>query len=33
MRQGIVEGRNNYLGGTIGLAEKLVIIRELIKKI
>jgi hypothetical protein len=33
MRQGVVEGRSNYLGGAIGLAEKLVTIRELIKKI
>jgi hypothetical protein len=33
MRQGVVEGKGNHLGGAIGLAEKLVIIRELVKKI
>jgi hypothetical protein len=33
VRQGVVEGRGNRLGGVVGLAEKLVIIRELVKKI
>jgi hypothetical protein len=33
IRRGVVEGRGNYLGGAIRLAEKLVIIRELVKKI
>jgi hypothetical protein len=33
MRQEVVEGKSNRLGGAIGLAEKLVIIRELVKKI
>jgi hypothetical protein len=33
VRQGVVEGKGNRLGGAIGLAEKLVTIRELVKKI
>jgi hypothetical protein len=33
MQQGVVERRDNRLGGAIGLAEKLVTIRELVKKI
>jgi hypothetical protein len=33
VRRGVVEGRGNRLGGVIGLAEKLVIIRELVKNI
>jgi hypothetical protein len=33
MRQGVVEGKGNRLGGAIGFAGKLVIIRELVKKI
>jgi hypothetical protein len=33
VQQGVVEGKNNRLGGIIGFAEKLVIIHELVKKI
>jgi hypothetical protein len=33
MRQGVVERRGNRLNGAVGFAEKLVIIRELVKKI
>jgi hypothetical protein len=33
VRRGVVEGKRNRLDGTVGSAEKLVIIRELVKKI
>jgi hypothetical protein len=33
IQQEVVEGRSNCLGGVIGLVEKLVTIRELVKKI
>jgi hypothetical protein len=33
IRQGVIEGRGNRLGGAIGLAEKLITIREFVKKI
>jgi hypothetical protein len=32
VRRGVVEGRGNRLGDAVGLAEKLVIMRELVKK-
>ena len=32
MQQGVVEGRGNRLDDAIGLAEKLVIMHELVKK-
>jgi hypothetical protein len=33
VRRGVVEGRGNCLGGAVGPAKKLVIMRELVKKI
>jgi hypothetical protein len=33
MRRGVVEGKDNRLYGTVGSVEKLVIMRELVKRL